>query len=214
LEKKMKKFVLATCVGILAIGSANAQEFKKFTADIGGGFTTPVGGNGRYLDLGWNVGGGVGYNFSQHAGVKLNLGFNSMGINSSTLSSVGAPGGNVNMFSATIDPVVHVSPAASKVDFYLTGGGGLYHRYQNFTQPTVVTTAEFLPFFGFFPVQFGANQVIASYTETKPGFDVGAGMAIGAHGNGKFFMEAKWHHMFMNNGAHMDYIPVTFGFRF
>jgi len=209
----MKRFALASCIGILALGAANAQEFSKFTADIGGGFTSPVGGTGRYLDTGWNVRGGVGMNFSRFAGIKLNLGFDDMGINSATLGQVGVPGGGVHLFSATIDPVVHVSPASSRVDVYLTGGGGMFHEYQNFTAPTLVTTTAYLPFFGFYPATFAANQVLSSYTVTKPGFDIGGGIGIGKVGNGKFFMEARWEHVFLN-GAHLDAVPVTFGFRF
>jgi len=198
----------------MVLGAANAQEFSKFTADVGGGFTSPVGATGRVLDMGWNVRGGVGYNFSQHAGIKLNLGFDDMGINNTTLNSVGAPGGGVHLFSATIDPVVHLSPAASRVDFYVTGGGGLFHEYQNLTTPSIVSGAAFVPFLGIFPTTFAATSVLSSYTVTKPGFDVGAGLGVGKVGNGKFFMEARWEHMFLNNGQHLDAVPVTFGFRF
>jgi len=210
----MKTFALATCIGILAFGAANAQEFNKFTADIGGGFTTPVGATGRYLDYGWNVRGGAGMNFSRFAGIKLNLGFDNMGINSTTLGAAGVPGGGVHLFSATIDPVIHVSPATSRVDVYLTGGGGLFHEYQNFTAPAVFQTTAFSPFFGFFPTAVTGNQVLSSYTVTKPGFDVGGGIGVGKLGHGKFFLEARWEHMFMNNGAHLDAVPVTFGFRY
>jgi len=193
------------------VGMASAQETPKFTADLGAGFTTPVGTAGRNLDLGWGVHGGVGYNFSSRIGAKLNLGFDDMGINSTTLNTIGTPGGDIHIFQATIDPVVHLAPKG-RFDFYVTGGGGVFHRYQEFTQPTVVTGTMFNPFFGFYPVAFGANQVLSSYTVTKPGFDVGAGVAVGAIGHAKFFAEAKWDHMFLN-GGHTDFIPVTFGFR-
>jgi hypothetical protein len=207
----MKSFTLVSCIGLMAFSVANAQETHKFTADFGGGFTVSAGNTGRYLDNGWNVRGGVGYNLSPYLGANLNLGFDSMGINSTTLSSVGVPGGDVHIFHATIDPVVHLNPKG-KVDFYVTAGGGMFHRYQEFTAPTVVSTTAFIPFFGFYPAAVGATQVLASYTVTKPGYDVGAGLSFGALGHGKFFAEAKYNHMFLNNG-HTDYIPVTFGFR-
>ena len=209
----MKLFAIASCLGILSFGVANAQEYSKITGDIGGGYTAPVGATGRYLDLGWNVGAGLGFNFSSHAGIKLNLGYNSMGINSGTLSSVGVPGGDVHIFQATIDPVVHLTPSSSRLDVYVTGGGGLFHREQEFTAPTILTGSAYVPFLGVFPVSVGASQVLSSYTVTKPGFDVGAGIGLGKVGRGKLFMEAKWDHMFMNYG-HTDYIPVTFGYRF
>ncbi len=207
----MKRIALVSCIGVLAFASANAQEVPRFTADLGAGFTTPAGNAGHYLDNGWNIGLGVGYNFSSFLGAKLNVGYDAMGINSTTLSDVGVPGGGVHIFHATIDPVIHLT-GIHKFDLYVTGGGGVFHRYQDFTTPTVVTTTAFIPFLGFYPVAVGANQILASYTVTKPGFDTGAGVAFGAFGHGKFFAEAKWEHMFLN-GGHTDFIPVTFGFR-
>jgi Outer membrane protein beta-barrel domain len=207
----MKSFLLTSCIGILAFASANAQEYSKFSFDLGGGYTTPVGGTGRYLDEGWNIRAGAGFNFSGNLGAMLNLGYDQMGINSYTLSTIGVPGGGVHIFHATVDPVVRLRSRGHS-NFYLTAGGGVFHMYQNFTAPAVVTTDAFNPFSGFFPVSYGANQVLSSYTVTKPGFDVGGGVEVGAFNHGKFFAEAKWEHMFLT-GAHVDYIPVSFGFR-
>jgi hypothetical protein len=207
----MKKFAVASCVGILAFVSANAQEAPKFTFDMGVGFTTPVGSTGTALDPGWNIGAGAGYNFSPYLGAKLDLGYSSTGINSSTLSNIGVPGGNVHIFSATVDPVVHLLPK-HRMDLYLTGGGGLFHVYQEFTQPTVAVTNVYNPFFGLYPVAFGANEILSSYSVNKPGFDVGGGIAFGTFGHGKFFAETKWDHVFMTN-SHIDYLPVSFWFR-
>jgi len=207
----MKSLALASCIGLLAFASVNAQELHKFSADFGGGFTMPTSSTGHYLDSGWNIRGGVGYNFSPYLSAMLNLGFDSMGINSTTLADIGVPGGNVHVFRAVIDPVVHLTPK-SRVDIYLTAGGGFFHRYQEFTAPTIVTTTAFIPFFGFYPVSFGANQILASSSVNKPGYDVGAGVAFGSFGHGRFFADARYEHMFLNNGA-TTYIPVTFGFR-
>jgi hypothetical protein len=205
----MKSFASVFCIGILALVSAKAQEFSKFSFDIDGGYTTPVGGAGHYLDEGWNVGAGLGVNFSSHLGAKLNLGYDSMGINSTTLGNIGIPGGGVHVFHATVDPVVRLLPPG-RINFYLTAGGGLFHMYQNFSAPPGTATDAIIPFLGFYPSAFGAN--VASYSVNKPGFDVGGGVEIGAIGHGKFFTEAKWEHMFLN-GAHLDYLPVSFGFR-
>jgi hypothetical protein len=42
----MKRFALSSCVALLALASANGQETSRFTADFGGGFTSPVGTTG------------------------------------------------------------------------------------------------------------------------------------------------------------------------
>jgi opacity protein-like surface antigen len=183
----------------------------KFSFSIGGGFTRPVGNTSRNLDSGWNVRGGVGYKFTDRFGANLNLGFDSMGINSDVLNSVGAPGGDVHIFSATLDPIVHLNPRGH-VDVYLTGGGGLFHWNQEFTQPTVSALPVYNPFFGLYPAGVPTTQVLGSYSVNKPGIDVGAGIAFGAIRNGKFFAEARYDHIYMTN-SHVDYLPVTFGFR-
>jgi hypothetical protein len=188
-----------------------AQEVQRFSFDIGGGFTTAVGNTGRHLDTGWDLRGGGGVNFSPYFGVMLNLGYDHFGINSTTLNAIGVPGGDMQIFSARLDPIVHLNPKGH-FDVYLTGGGGLYHRYQEFTQPAVAVTTGFDPFFGFFPVAFPAQQILASYSVNKPGIDAGAGIAFGSKWHGKFFAEARYNRIFMRN-SHTDFIPATFGFR-
>lgn len=208
----MKKLVFLSCFGLLAVAAANAQEFSHFTFDAGAGFTTPVGGTGRYLDTGWNVRGGAGVNFNHWMGAQLNAGYDSMGINSSTLSNIGVPGGTVNVFSLTLDPVIHLGHMLP-VDVYITGGGGYFRQEQTFTQPALAYGNTFNPFFGFYPVAYPVNQVVAQYSVNKPGIDAGIGVNFKAFGHTKVFAEARYDRIFLSNGYHTDYVPVTFGFR-
>lgn len=207
----MKLFIVSSGVWLLAAALVNAQEVPKFTFNIGAGFTRPAGGTSDHLDTGWNIQGGVGYNFSPRLGANVDVAFNDLGITSADLSRIGVPGGNVHIFSATLDPIVHLNPHGH-VDFYLTGGGGLFRWYQQFTQPSVAIVPGFDPFFGFVSAAVPATQVLSSYSVNRPGIDIGAGIAVGALGRGKIFAEAKYDHIYMR-GAHADYIPVTFGFR-
>jgi hypothetical protein len=207
----MKRFALSCFLSLLWIGSVSAQETSRFSFALGGGFTQPVGNTGRHLDEGWNVQGGFGFNFNPYVGAMIDLGYNRFGINSATLNNIGVPGGDLSVFSATLDPVVHLNPHGH-FDMYLTGGGGLYHRVQEFTQPSVATVIGFDPFFGFFPAAVPVTEVLSSYSVNKPGVNVGAGFAVGTKWHGKLFAEARYHRIFMGN-FHTDYVPVTFGFR-
>src|SRR6185437_12916669 len=103
-------------------GLAFAQEVPRFTADISGGFTRPVGTAGRNLDNGWNVQAGAGINFNAWLAAKVDVAYNDMSINSGTLNDLGFPNGAVHVFSATLDPVLHLNHRGP-VDVYLTGGG-------------------------------------------------------------------------------------------
>jgi hypothetical protein len=188
----MKRFTIAY-FGFLFAATMGAQEVSRFTFDVGGGFTQPVGNTGRHLDEGWNVRGGAGFNFSQYVGVMIQ-------------------DGNVSVFSATLDPIVHLTPR-SHFDVYLIGGGGLYRRTQEFTQPGLAAVTAFDPFFGFYTAAVPTTQVLSSYTVNKPGVNGGAGIAFGSKWHGKFFAEGRYHRIFMSNGLHTDYVPVSFGFR-
>lgn len=199
--------------GMLAgiAGVLSAQETPKLAFSAGAGFTTPVINTGNNLDTGWNIRAGVGYNFSSYVGALINAGYDSMGVNSSTLGTMGFGGGNMNVFSLTLDPIIHVNPKG-RVDLYVTGGGGYFRQDIQFTQPGVVTTTAFNPFFGFFPVTFGTNIVVSDYSVNKPGLDGGVGVSLGSKWGGKFFAEARFVRIFAGN-YHTDYVPVTFGFR-
>ena len=48
----MRSFAIASCIGIPGFLSASAQETPRFTFDVGGGYTTPVGNTGRQLNEG------------------------------------------------------------------------------------------------------------------------------------------------------------------
>ena len=69
----MKKLILSTIMaGALAIG-ANAQEFDKFSLEVGGGFNKPMAPiTPGHIDLGGR------YMFNEKFGLKLDYGFGSM----------------------------------------------------------------------------------------------------------------------------------------
>jgi outer membrane protein with beta-barrel domain len=213
MKRTWKATMLSGC--LLAIPLA-AQENEEhfFTANVGGGFTTPVYKSGTHFDTGWNFTAGAGINPIPYLGIMAEFGLNSMGVNSATLNALQFPGGDTRIWSGTIDPVIRFNPRG-KVSFYVIGGGGVYHRTVEFTQPTVATFTGFDPFFGvFYPVAVPANQVIASYDVTKGGVNGGAGLNFRfGHSSAKFYAEARYHHMYTRPNA-TTFLPVTFGVRF
>src|SRR5438046_5038932 len=125
----MKNILLASGIGLLLVGVVSAQETPPFALTIGGGFTTPVGKTGTRLNNGWNFDAGAGVNFHPRFGVLVQFNDSQFDINTATLNTIGFPGGNVNVWSLTLDPIVHTNPRGP-VDLYFIGGGGVYHWRQ------------------------------------------------------------------------------------
>jgi hypothetical protein len=208
----MKTIARVAGIALVSLAASFAQEGPHFTFDLGAGFSEPVGATGRQLNnAAWNIEGGAGLNVNPWLGAKVDLGYSSFGVNSGTLYNIGVPNGDLHIFSATFDPIVHVNPHGH-FDFYLTGGGGIFHGHQEFAQPTGVIVPGTDTFFGFYPTTTGVSQVPGSYTFNRPGIDMGAGFAVGTKFHGKIFAEAKYDRIFVGN-YHIDYVPVTFGFR-
>jgi Outer membrane protein beta-barrel domain len=192
-------------------GTLCAQETPRFSYAAGAGFSTPVGTTSNKVDTGWNVRGSAGVNFSPYVGAMVDVGYDSLGISSPVLNNLGFGGGSLTVFSATLNPIVHLMPRSS-TDIYLTGGGGYFRQNQDFTQPGVASGVGFDRFFGFFPFSTPVNVIVSSYSVNKPGIDVGAGISFGKKWGGKFFAEARYNRIFIGD-RHTDYIPVSFGFR-
>jgi len=206
----MKKSVLIS--GLLFGALLGAQEVPRFAFNAGAGFTQPVGGTSRRLDIGYNLGAGAGINFNSHFGAMLEFNFNEMGVNGNTLNALGYPDGNVRLWSLTLNPVVHLH-RGGPVGVYLIGGGGLYHRSQEFTTPAIATVTSIDPFFGSaFAFNVPVNQVLSSYSVNKPGVNGGMGLTFGSRWKGSFYAEARYHRMIFGD-RHTDIVPVTFGYR-
>ena len=207
----MKKILLAFGVGTLLAGAINAQETPPFAFNIGGGFTNPVGGTGTRLNTGWNFDAGAGFNFHPYVGALVQFNDSQFDINRVTLDGLGFPGGNVNVWSLTLDPIVHTNPRGP-ADLYFIGGGGLYHWRQEFTAPTVAVFRGFDPFFGFFQQAVPAQNVLTSYSVNKPGVNGGLGLSFGTRWHVKVYAEARYHRIIFGD-RHADLLPVTFGIR-
>jgi len=198
----MKKLLIFLAVAALPA----AAQWRRFGEQprvqgfFGVGVANPINPIATQLDTGWSLSGGVGVS-GRYLGVMFDANYTDMGINRETLHRIGAPRGDQRFWSVTVDPVFHVN-RRGPVDFYLTGGAGLYSRITDFR----------LRFSGPYP----DADLLYSDTVYKPGVNGGAGFAFnvgGYHNRVKVFAEARLHHMFIGRSG-ASYIPVTFGVRF
>jgi hypothetical protein len=206
----MKTFSL--CLAFCFVATLPTFAQPRFTGFVGAGPTVPLNPTAkRTEDLGWNISAGGGLS-NNHVGLMLDFMFNDIGVNQNLLNQVGAPNGTVKTWGFTLDPVIHVTQEGP-ADVYVTGGGGIYHRNVEFTQPGVAATTFFDPWFGFYPGLVGTNQVLASYSQYKGGLDGGMGVSFKLGSSRvKAFAEARYHYIFTRPVA-TTMIPVTVGLR-
>jgi hypothetical protein len=207
-------YMRRTILIMLCSTAAAMAQSSRFDFHVGGGFTQPVYGVESRLDRGWNVLAGGGINFTPHVGLVGEFMFNRFGISQSALSTLNMPGGNTRVWAVTVDPIVHFHPQGA-MDFYLIGGGGVYHRNVEFTRPTVQTITIFDPWWGIaYPANVAADQILSSYGTTKAGVNGGGGVSfrLGKDTKARVFAEARYHHMFTRD-VRTTMLPVTFGIR-
>lgn len=196
----MKQFLLLLS---LAVVPAAAQpgyfgpEPLRPTGSFGAGFSTPVNPLANRLNTGWNLAGGIGVT-QTYLGVTVDAMLNDFGINRRTLNQVGARSGSQMFWAVTVDPIFHVNDRGP-LDFYVTGGGGLYGRYTKYRASAANS--------GF--------DLVRSEQILRPGVNLGAGFAfsLSDQSNIKLFVEARYHRMF-TPGPASSFIPVTVGIRF
>ena len=173
---------------------------ERATGFFGLGFSAPVNPLANRLDAGWNVAGGVGVT-GQYAGLMVDLMYNSFGINSKNLGLAQATDGSQRYWAITIDPVFHVNQRGP-VDFYVTGGAGLYGQITRYELNSNVAGG------------FGQYNLVSSNTIYKGGVDGGAGFAFNiGYSPVKLFVEARFHHVF-TGGPGASFVPVTVGVSF
>ena len=207
--KRTISSALLSGVAILVFAiDAPAQDDHKWNFNVGGGYTPVAGSTSNRLDGGGNFSVGAGYNFSPTLGVVGEFGYDLLGVNSATLTSLGVPNGTAHVWSLTVNPIVRV-PLGHRLGAYFIGGGGLYQRRLEFTSPT--TDTVFNPVFGV--VSVPADQVVGSSTSTAGGLNGGGGFTFSLGESGaKLYVESRYNHAF-TRGPGTSYVPVTIGIR-
>ncbi|HZR56370.1 MAG TPA: outer membrane beta-barrel protein [Terriglobales bacterium] len=203
--------ILAGCT-VLLCSFSSAQVQQRFNFGGGAGFTIPTGRAANSLNTGWNINLRGGLNVSSHLAADLDFTYNHSNLNDATLARFNEPDGGMGIWSLTFNPVVKFAPKESRVQPYATAGYGLYHRNLTLSRPSSVGTFICDPFFGCFPAVVGVNQVVASNSTLKTGFNAGGGFdfRLGQHAV-KLFAEARYHRMFTTFGQDFTFVPVTFG---
>ncbi len=189
---------ISTYIALCCFAAIPGLAQMNLTGYVGAGPTVPLNPlAGQTADKGWNISAGGG--FTNHRfGMMLDFMYNDIGINAAGVSAAGASSGNIHTWGFMLDPVLHLSHEGP-LDFYVTGGGGIFNQTVDFNNPG-------MPMAGFSPVP-------SSYSVYKGGVDGGAGVSFKLGSTHlKAFAEARYYYIFTAPVA-TTMIPITVGLR-
>jgi hypothetical protein len=207
--------------------STGAGWKGKLAFEFGGGFNIPTGETDPYINTGYHVNVGGGFHLAKELSLLAMYQFIGDGLPSNIAAQAGVDGGNVHIWSFTLNPVLNLMPHHN-TGAYITGGGGFYRKVTNFqVNDPVLFCTYFYCGIGYVP------QTVGSFSSNQGGWSVGGGVSHrfpGAYGDGKMaiFAEARYLDVLspaiinqspnglnpttIGPGTHL--VPVSFGLRF
>jgi Outer membrane protein beta-barrel domain len=173
-------------------GGGASGIMSHLTYEAGGGFNAPTGDSSDHITWGGQFTVGVGYRLNKMLSAMLEYQFVDNKLPGAIIAEAGATGGHVHIWSLAVDPVVDLTPK-SKLDVYVTGGGGFYRAVTSFTDPIPQQYCTY--FYGCGTIT--QNAVVGHYSSNQGGFNIGGGIAHrfgGWNGDGKLkvFAEARY----------------------
>ena len=197
-----------------------AQDFTKFNFNIGGGVTTPLSPTANYAGLSGNFATGAGYNMNRHNSIITEFMWTGLPPNT-VLHPVGAPFGNVNLYTITANYRYQVDKlGGSPFGAYLIAGGGWYYRYatidKDYVVPPVTVCSPAYYWWGYYCGSGGyiTTETIASRGNSAGGVNAGVGFTVRLSDSGfKVYVESRYHYAWSNR-IPTTLIPITFGFRY
>lgn len=192
---------------------AQDDDYKRFTFNVGGGYTATVGDSSGRLDKGGHFQAGAGININQYLRILGTFQFHHLGITGDALRQADQLDGRSHTYNLTIDPVLRF-PLGERTHGYLLAGGGWMRRTVDFTRPTLAQTVVFDPWWGYFgPAIIPVNQILGTYTSDAGAWDIGGGLDIPlGNRTAKLYMEARYIREFTSR-ADTEMVPVSIGLR-
>jgi len=117
---------LKLLVGLLLLSVAGFAQERRWTANVGGGFTPLLGNVNNYLPNGWNLEGGAGYNFGPVLSATADFTYNGLGVSQRVLNGAGLTGGGAHLWSLTVNPRLSLKYVGAMRPYVAAGVG--YYR--------------------------------------------------------------------------------------
>jgi hypothetical protein len=199
----------------------------KLAFEVGGGLNIPTSDTSPYLHTGYQLNVGGGFHLTKELSLLAMYQFLDDGLPSNIAAEAGVDGGDVHLWSFTLNPVLNLMPHHN-TGVYLTGGGGFYRKVTSFQ----VETPQLFCTYYYCAVGY-TPQTVGTFSSNQGGWSAGAGVShrfAGAYGDGKMavFAEARYLDVLspainqqsanglnpttIGEGTHL--VPISFGLRF
>jgi opacity protein-like surface antigen len=190
-----------------------AQDFlNHITADVGAGFSFPIGEAANHTKTGFNFVASGGPRFNSHFSLSLDFSLHYLEIKNSLQDpETGVDlslGSIMRLWSLTVNPAYEFIKQ-ERFSSYATAGYGLYNRRLLLAATGAVPAVACDQFWNVCVSSIPVT-VTGKLNPYKGGYNVGGGVTFGART--KFFVEVRYHHMFTTNVA-TELVPLTFGIR-
>ena len=219
----MSRVTLVLCAWLagLAFVTTNASAasyYHKGTFVMAGGINSPVGATSPYLNSSATVSFAGGRNINQKLALQAEYTHHWLAIDQNVIQqaqadSVQLSDAHASLWSITLNGVYRLHPDRDIVP-WLTAGGGYYKRNLLLTENALIYYPPVWdPWWGWIDGGWGPGEaVVGRRTASAFGFNVGLGVDFGMEGGSSMFIEARYHHAFMD-GVAMQLIPVMAGLR-
>jgi opacity protein-like surface antigen len=209
----MQKILLSVVICLLFTLPLPAQNFlDHVTAEVGAGFSFPLGTFANHAKNGFNFVASGGPRFNRHFTLTLDFSLHYMDVKNFLETSENvdiSQGSMIRFWTLTVNPGYEFIKQ-ERFSTYATGGYGLYNRKLLLAAPGVVPAAVCDTFWNVcVGTPASAQMVSGDFSLYKGGYNVGGGVTFGART--KFFAETRYHHMFTARDTTL--IPLTFGVR-
>ena len=174
-----------------AVARTVQAQANPISFGVTAGATKALGDFGNGVDLGYHAGALVQWNGPDlPIGIRVDGVYHRFSVNQSTLAGSGLNDANISITAGTVDGVwMFPTESGAPVSPYLIGGAGFYHISASCSDCQGITA-----------------------TANKFGLNGGGGLSFPLSGFSAF-VEARYHHIFTDNGS-SSMIPISVGIVF
>ncbi|HEX3821999.1 MAG TPA: outer membrane beta-barrel protein [Candidatus Sulfotelmatobacter sp.] len=198
------------------IRKSNANQYNKWTFNVGGGASLTNGNTANFVRSGGGIAAaGIARNGSKYLGLRLDFQWDNLPLKSSALQAAQATGANSHVYSLLLDPIINI-PASTNWGGYLLAGPAFYHRSGKLDSSTAIPGSACDTFFLWWGHCFNGSLPIDGNflhsSQNEFGYNFGGGITRKIRPNMDLYVEFRYLHGKHDNVT-TDLRPITIGVR-